>query len=252
MDGATRFGPTVERLADHLFDGALDDPTAAEITEWLAGSARFRGFAEAYRDTIRRKWRGAIDAESRKDLRAELRAAHLLLADRRIELAFETYGSARSGPDFTVTFRGERSFNVEVTRVRGATRASGHAGPLLAKLRQLPPSVPNLVLVAIEGGSADLFDAAGATRMLRARADAKDDEFFAARGFRDARAFYQRYLRLGAVIVWCEGATDDERAMVWSNPSARITVPVRAAQACASCLRAAEPTRTLTSPASGS
>ena len=75
---------------------------------WLSGSKRFRAFAEAHRDKIRKKLRGAADAEARRDVRAELRVAHLLLADRHIELAFEAYGSTNRGPDFTVAYRGER------------------------------------------------------------------------------------------------------------------------------------------------
>jgi hypothetical protein len=211
---------------------------AEELAGWLAGSARFRAFAEAHRDKIRKKLRGAADPEARRDVRVELHAAHLLLADRRIELAFEAYGSGKVGPDFTVTYRGERSFNLEVTRLRRAPDAAGFTGPLLAKLRQLPPSAPNAVLVAIGGDSAEALDVAGATRILRAQADGKDEIFFASRGFDGTRGFYERYLRLGAVLVWCEGATGDARAALWSNRSARIALPVRAAQACVLCLQA--------------
>jgi hypothetical protein len=227
-----------ERLALDLLDHAAADPFAEELVSWLAGSARFRGFAEEHRDKIRKKLRGATDAEARRDVRAELRVAHLLLADRRIELAFEAYGSGKAGPDFTVGFRGERRFNFEVTRLRGAPGAAGHGGQLLAKLRQLPPSVPNAVLVAIEGESAEAFDVAAAVRGIRARADAKDDPFFASRGFKGARDFHQRLLRLGAVLVWCEAATGDARATLWSNRSARIALPERAARATLACLRA--------------
>ena len=52
-------------------------------------------------------------------------------------------------------FRGERSFNLEVTRPRRAEDAAGVGGPLLAKIRQLPPSVPNAVLLAVECGEAE-------------------------------------------------------------------------------------------------
>jgi hypothetical protein len=228
----------VERLAHHLFDGAPADPVAEEVAGWLAGSARFRAFVEAHRDKIRKKLRGATDAEARRDVRAELRAAHLLLVDRRIVLAFEAYGSGKGGPDFGVTYRGERPFNLEVTRLRGAPGAASYGGPLLAKLRQLPPSAPNAVLVAIEGDTAEAFDVAGATRALRARADAKDEAFFASRGFDGTRGFYQRYLRLGAVLVWCERADGDTRAALWVNASARIAMSERAARACLRCLRA--------------
>ena len=230
-------GTSVERLAHELFDGSLDDPLAAEVVGWLSGSRRFRAFAEAHRDKIRKKLRGATDADARRDVRAELRAAHLLLADRRIELAFEAYGSGKPGPDFTVTFRGERAFNLEVTRLRRAADSPGYGG-LLAKLRQLPPSIPNAVIVAIEGDGAEAFDVAAATSALRSRADAKDDAFFTSRGLDGARGFNQRYLRLGGVLVWCESAAGDARAAMWTNRSARIPLPERAMRACVLCLRA--------------
>ena len=227
----------VERLEHQLFDGPADDGMAEELVGWLTVSARFRAFAEAHRDKIRKKLRGATDAEARRDLRAELQAAHLLLADRRIELAFEAYGAGKAGPDFTVTFRGERSFNLEITRLRSAPTAAGLSGVLLAKLRQLPPSAPNALLVAIEADGADALDVAAVTRALRSRADRKDETFFATRGFAGTRGFYDRFLRLGAVLVWSEGATGDARAALWTNRSARIAVPERAARACVLNLR---------------
>ena len=234
----TRLAPgiPIELLVDHLFAYAVAEPMADDVAAWLAGSKRFRAFAEAHRDKIRKKLRGATDAEARLDVRAELRVAHLLLADRHVELAFEAYGSTTGGPDFTVTYRGERSFNLEVTRQRRSPE-SGHAGPLLAKLRQLPPSAPNAVLVAIEGDRADAFDVAGAVRALRARADAKDEALFTSRGLRGTRGFYERFLRLGSVLTWSEGAAGDARAGAWTNRSARIPVPERALRACLACLR---------------
>ena len=227
----------VERLAAHLFDGAESDSVAEEIAGWLAGSARFRGFAEAHRDKIRKQLRVATDIEGRRDVRAELGAAHLLLADRRIELAFEAYGSGRAGPDFTVMFRGERSFNLEVTRLRRAPGQATLGQPLLPKLRQLPPSVPNALLIAIEGDRADALDISAATRALEARADAKHDAFFVSRGFDGTRGFHQRYRRLGAVLTWCEGAPAAARASLWANPRARIAPPARAIRACLLALR---------------
>ena len=231
-------GTAVERLGLLLFDAAADDPLADEVVGWLASSARFRAFADTHKAKIRKKLRSAIDVEARRDVRTELQAAHLLLTDRRIDLAFEAFGSTKGGPDFTIAFRGERSFNVEVTRWRRAPTAEGGGMRLLAKLRQLPSSMPNVLLIAIEGAGAPAFEVASATRALRARADAKDDAFFTAHGFDGARGFYQRYLRLGAVMVWCEEAGGEDRAVLWSNASARIAVPARAARACLTCLRA--------------
>jgi hypothetical protein len=238
MTRATAARPTVERLTNYLFDRSPGDPMAEELTGWLVGSPRFRSYAEAHRDKIRKKVRSAADAEALRDVRAELQGARLLLADPRIKLAFEAYGAGKRGPDLTVTFRGGRTFNLEVTRLRRLPEASGPAGTLLTKLRQLPPSTPNALLVSIEGATAEALDVVAATRALRSRADAKDEAFFADRGFEGTRGFYERYLRLGAVFVWCEGAAGDARATSWTNPSARMALPAQAARACLACFRA--------------
>ena len=228
----------VERLAHDLFDGAVGSPLAEEFAAWLSGSARFRGFVETHRTKIRKKLRGAGDPEAQLDIRAELCAAHLLLANRRIDLAFEAYGSGKAGPDFTVSFRGERPFNLEVTRLRHAPDAAALVGSLLIKLHQLRPSAPNALLVAIEGQSADVLDVAATVRSLRARADRKDETLFGRVGVDGTRGFYERFLRLGGIFVWCEGAAGDQRAALWPNPSARISLSDRAARACLLSLRA--------------
>jgi hypothetical protein len=210
---------------------------ARELVAWLAGSARFRAFADVHRDKIRKKLRAAADPEALRDVRAELQAARLLLADRRFELAFEAYGSGKGGPDFTITYRGTTTFNLEVTRLHRVPDATRFGESLLAKLRQLPPSLPNVLVVAIDGDTAEALDVAATARGLRARADAKDEAFFARRGFEGTREFYERYLRLAAVIVWSEGATGEARAAMWTNRSARIPLPERAARACVEGLR---------------
>jgi len=223
--------------ADVLDHAGHRDPIGAELVEWLAGSPRFRAFAEVHRAKIRKKLRTAGDDEARRDVRAELQAAHLLLADPRIELAFEAYGAGKVGPDLTITYRGTRRLNLEVTRSHGRPGATDFSLPLLAKLRQLPPSVPNAVLVAIGGTSAEALDVAGASTALRARADAKDEAFFTRRGFAGSRGFYERYLRLGGVVTWCEGGSGAGRAALWSNRSARMSLPEPAIRAVLQCLR---------------
>jgi hypothetical protein len=227
----------VTRLVTHLEADALAPELSPELTAWLAGSARFRSFVEQHRDKVRKKLRTAADPESRRDVRAELRAAHLLLGDRRLELAFEAYGAA-GGPDFTITFRGGQRLNLEVSRLRGDPAAADLVGRLSAKLRQLPPSVANALLLAVDGSDAADVDVAGTVRALRTRADAKDEAFIAARGFAGTRDFYERFLRLGAVLTWCESAGGDGRAALWTNRSARIPFPPRAATAVLDLLRA--------------
>ena len=53
------------------------------MLEWLAGSARFRAFAEVHRDKIRKKLRGATDAEALRDVRETLPRLHDTVHDRR-------------------------------------------------------------------------------------------------------------------------------------------------------------------------
>jgi hypothetical protein len=227
----------VDRLLDHLLAGGDHPTTAAELGGWLTDSPRFRDFVDAHRDKIRKKLRTAGDPESLRDVRAELRVAQLLLADRRIELAFEAHGSGRGGPDFTVTYRAARAFDLEVTRHRGDPAATTHGGPLLAKLRQLSPGVANVLVIGVDGDRADALDLDGGIRRLRVLADAKDEEFFRRRGFEGTRDFYHRFLRLGAVLAWCEHGIAHDRVSAWENGSARIPVPTPALRASIAALR---------------
>jgi hypothetical protein len=228
-------GPA-ERAARDVADAGPGEELAAELAAWLAESSRFASFVEAHRSKIRKKLGGAADEASVRDVRAELAVARLLLTDRRFELTFEAYGRG-GGPDFTVTYRAGRPFNLEVTRPRRPPDAAVVAGVVLGKLRQLPPSSPNILLVAVED-AADAVDVGGAVRALRARADGKDQGYFAFRGIDGTRTFYERLLRLGGVIVWCETAVGDRRAAWWKNGSARIAVPEAATRAVLACLRA--------------
>ena len=227
----------VHRLADDLVDGRTD-PFAAELERWLRVSRRFRAFADAHRQKIRKKLRTAHDPEAQSDVRAELLAAYLLLADRRIELAFEASGSTAGGPDFTVTYRATARFNVEVTRFRGGAASRTQGAPILGKLRQLPPSIANVLLIAMEHDARDLYDVAAVVRALRARSEARDESLFTAHGLAGSRAFQERLRRLSAVILWSEGAAAAARATLWSNPSARIALSEHAARACVTSLRA--------------
>lgn len=108
----------MDGLLAHLVSDPDGHPLADELRGWLAGSSRFRRFADIHRDKIRKKLRTAADDEALRDVRAELRVAHLLLADRRTGLDFEALGSATGGPDFTIRVASERPMNVEVTRLR--------------------------------------------------------------------------------------------------------------------------------------
>jgi hypothetical protein len=216
--------PTTRRLVAYLADAATPPPDLAELPAWLTASPRFRAFAETNRDKIRKKLRGAVSSEARLDVRAELLVALRLLADRRIELAFEAYGAGRRGPDFTATLRTGRPFNVEVTRRHAGGGDRSLEASLLGKLRQLPPSVSNVLVVAVEGPDG-APDPGPTVRELRTRADRRDDPFFTARGVAGAAAFHAGLLRLAAVVAWTEGARDGARVAAWSNAGARIPLP---------------------------
>jgi hypothetical protein len=151
-----------------------------------------------------------------------------LLGDRRIDLAFEAYGSRAAGPDFTVTFRGVTRFNVEVTRRRGAADGPAIVDTAVTKLRQLPPSIANVLVVAVDR-PVPLDEIAAAMRTLRARVDARDPETLARTGAATPRDFYDRFLRLNAVVAWAEGAED--RPAAWQDRSARVTLEPRAVTA---------------------
>ena len=232
------------RLMEHLFGVAApadanttNDPFAAEFAAWLASLPRFRAFVDAHRDKIRKKLRLATDLDARKDVRAELRIARLVLADRNIELAYEPGGVAEGGPDFSVTYRRGRPFNLEVTRPRWRSFMAQGSRPILAKLRQLPAGVPNVLVLVLPADGAHDWDVREVIRDLRARADAKEESFFVRRRFGGTRDFYERFLRLSAVAMHAEGIATGSTTNSWINPSARIAVPDAALRACLEALR---------------
>ncbi|HEX6138931.1 MAG TPA: hypothetical protein VF013_00520 [Candidatus Limnocylindria bacterium] len=222
-------------LTAYLLEGLDDQPLAEELATWL-GERRFRAFVHSNREKIRKKLRTAADAEGRRDVRLELLAARLLLADRRMELTFEPYG-ARGGPDFRVSIAGQAPFNLEVTRLRARADETRVGAQLLAKLRQLPPSVANAVLIGVEGMTPDSVDLDAIVRGIRARADAKEETFFVGRGFESSRGFYQRFLRLGGAVIFNEMASGTGHARLWANPSARIPLPSQVARVAAELAR---------------
>src|SRR5438132_7689297 len=71
----------VERLVNYLFDGAPGGRLASALSGWLERSSPFRAFADAHKEKIRKKLRGAADDDASLDVRAELLAARLLLDD---------------------------------------------------------------------------------------------------------------------------------------------------------------------------
>ena len=223
MPDPTAMTPTVQRLVQYVAGSVAADPLVDDLAAWLAASPRFRSFVDANRDKVRKKLRGATTLDARLDMRAELWVAARIVADRRFELAFEAYGSGRRGPDFTITYRAGRPFNVEVTRRHGSGDVALEP-VIIAKLRQLPPSVSN-VLVVIVDAERPLPDPSVTLRDLRARADRRDDAFFRTAGLDGSNAFNAGSLRLGAVLAVAPGTDGSARVAHSWNAGARIALP---------------------------
>lgn len=227
------------RLAEAVGGGVAPPAFVAELEAWVAGSARVRAFVDAEQAKVRHKLRSVPgDPEGLRDVRAELLVATRLLADKRFALGFETYASSGAGPDFTATFRGVTTFTVEVTRRRGEVDGAGVVEAAMAKLRQLPPSVANVVVVAGEV-RADEASIEAALRVLRARVDGRDAAVLWRLRVASPRAFYERFRRLSAVVAWSDAGAGV--ATPWANPSARFPLDARALAAVVGALAADEP-----------
>jgi hypothetical protein len=180
-----------------------------ELAHWLEDNSRFRTFIAKHQDKVRKKL-STTDEEARLDVRAELLVAHRLLADRRFDVAFEAYGAQRGGPDFSVAFRTNQRFNVEVTRLRGAADvdAARLANVIAGKLRQLPIDAPNILLITTNGLTITTNHVAEATKVVKTRSGAS-------------------YPRLGGVLTLEEGAA----VTFWANPEARHPLPAQVVSA---------------------
>ena len=157
-------------------------------------------------------------------------------------MEYEKYGVGKQrGPDFSVTYKTHIRFDVEVARLRGGQGGAqaGHVGAaseagklvntLCAKLAQIPPGMINVLVLAVDDGAYSGEDAstgtgealASALRLLQERAERKDDEFFARRGFLGARDFHKHYSRLSAIRL----IAPDAPPVLWLQPQARHPLP---------------------------
>jgi hypothetical protein len=197
---------------------------SAQVAEWAQASRRFRAWAEAHKDKIRKKARTADGEAGLRDLALELSLAYALLADARCELDYEAYAATKGrSPDFTVTFRVNTRFNLEATRIR-STEGDLNARlmrTVCEKVGQMPPSIINVLAVAAEHPIAE-GDIAGAMAALRLLAERKEDEFFVRRGFEDAADFLRQFRRLSGILARSQPAAPDA---LWANPLAKHPLP---------------------------
>src|SRR5580765_5992638 len=158
----------VDELLTHIFEARMH-ALAAQFALWLASSARFRAFAEQYRDKIRKKVRGIRDQEGLRDLTFELEIAYLLLSERRFAVEYEKGGVGKQrGPDFCVTFRTHILFNVEVKRFRASAidrtaeppEYSRIASTACQKIGQLPAGMINILAISSDSARYHASDVA--------------------------------------------------------------------------------------------
>ncbi len=209
-------------LLTYIF-GTLQEPLVERCTGWLASSSRFHAFLAAHKDKVRKKVRGIGDSEGMRDLQLELDTAYHLMLERHFDLEYEKYMAGKvRGPDLTVMVQDKGAFNVEVKRLRSAGEFRQWAEAICGKLDQMPPSIPNLLLVGAESASRKSLDATQAMARLQRLAEANDDNVFTRRGLPTAREYLRESVRLSGVLH--RRAWDDETAGVvtlWLNPLAK-------------------------------
>ena len=215
--------------AAEVLDALFENPrhTLYPMLEaWVKGDRRFRTFAERYRGKMRRKLRNAPDAEAAADLGFEFEVAYWLLREARFEVEYETFDARQGGPDYSVAYRVNTRFNLEVRRIRAREADEDRVRKLVEtltdKAKQMPPSAVNLLVMGTEGVSSD--DLAAAHTTLRGLAERKVEEFFAHRGYKNAAEFLRQYRQMSAVVLKAQG-------VVWLNPLAKHPLPKEVALA---------------------
>jgi len=229
---------TVSELLAHICGDQPHD-LAGQLAEWMLASSRFKAFVTTYRDKIRKKIRGARDAEGLRDLLLELETAYMLLQEARFTVEYEKYGLGKArGPDFTVAFKVRILFNLEVTRLRAADGGveqrvadkqyaiSRFSDAVCGKLGQMLPGMINILLVAPDGDRIASDDVRMAMADLKARAERKDAQFFSRKGFSGAPEFFRQFHQLSGIIV--RGLSPwqaDTRPILWANAQAKQPIP---------------------------
>jgi hypothetical protein len=201
MAAGRRSRTDIARMCDTLF-GAT--PLSAHCQLWAAENPRFAAFLDQYQGKIGKKLRGIHDEAGYFDLLAELETAHTLLQERSFALIYEPYlAEKQRGPDFAITFKSHTSFMVEVRHLRpSTTEVSLRLVSVLAdKLRQLPASAPNVLMVTGAPDHTAAEHLRQAMETLAADAQRRDDEACQRRGFASAHDLLRRLHRLSAVGV---------------------------------------------------
>lgn len=222
-------------LVAYLFEGR-HSAIAAPLTAWIVASPRYASFVEKYKDKIRKKLRATREASAAADLLYELQIPYWLLQEQRFEVAYEPYlAGKRRGPDYSVTFRANFTFNVEVTHVRNPHRspAASPAGEavidfrlvdvLCSKLRQMLASMANLLFVVPAPAALEALDLPAHVAWIKDKAERGDPAFYARHRFLNTSDFFKHYERLSGLVLYSPAG--ERPASIWSNPQARVKLP---------------------------
>ncbi|MEO8606721.1 MAG: hypothetical protein ABI690_02480 [Chloroflexota bacterium] len=207
---------------------------AAQFEAWVRSSRRYRAFAETYHDKIHKKLRTSQNEAGLLDLFFELETAYRLLQDPRFVVEYEKHGLLKErAPDFTVAFRVNTIFNLEVTRLRTpqadslieeafeaviARKLTDLVGDKLGQMRS--GSINFLLIVSnLEITDAKLLSV---MNTLRLNAEQKKHPVFAPFGFQTARDFLHQFQLLSAIS--CRNMGTDEWCL-WSNSLVKTPVP---------------------------
>ena len=196
-------------------------PLEEQCRAWAVAEPRFAAFLDTYQGKIGKKLRGVGGEAGYLDLLAELDVAHRLLRDRSFTLVYEpTLAQKERGPDFAATFKTHTQCNVEVRRLRPSSTdfVPRLVGVLSDKLRQMPPSMPNVLAIAGDSSLSSSAPVQAALRELAALASSGDDAACRHRGVVGARDLLRRLERLSAVALLAP-------AILWEHPRARHPLP---------------------------
>jgi hypothetical protein len=203
--------------------GVLGHPLASRCAEQVRVSPRFGSFLMQYQSKIRKKVRALEGPTSWHDLWLELWTAARLLADRRFDVAYETFAAQKvRGPDLTATFRMHTICHIEIKHVRAELDSAKWAEVLCAKLGQLPPGAINVLLVGTGPQTSEPCPAEAALRELSHLAQEGANDTFQRYGLQGAREYARQIARVSG--VWHAADWDlasAARHSLWRNPAAR-------------------------------
>jgi hypothetical protein len=221
-------------LVAYLFD-AQRSALTAPLTAWIAASPRYAAFVEKYKAKIRKKLRVTREAGAADDLLYELQIPYWLLQDPRFEVAYEAYSAGQTrGPDYSVTFRTNFTFNIEVTHTRGLQRTpAAPAGGavidyrlidvLCGKLPQMLANMANLLFVVSASAGREPLDLPAHIAWIKDKAERSDPLFYARQRFLNASDFFKQFARLSGLVLY--DPTSARQAALWLNPQAKAKLP---------------------------